>query len=58
MKNWIITIVGTIAFFGVNILLDYLFSKSIDWKMAVISSLIFAVFEMMCQIYRNKNSNK
>ena len=54
MKNWIITIVGTIVFLGVYILLDYLFSKSIDWKMAVISSIIFAVFEALCQIHRNK----
>ena len=58
MKNWISTIVSTILFLGVYILLDYLFGKSIDWEMAVISSIIFAVFEIICQIYRNKKSNK
>ncbi len=58
MKNLIITIVGTIIFFGGNVLLDYLFSKSIDWEMAIISSIIFAIFETLCQIYKNKKSKK
>ena len=58
MKNLIIIIVGTIIFFGVNVLLDYLFNKSIDWKMTIISSIIFAIFEIFCQMYRNKKSNK
>lgn len=58
MKSWIITIVGTIIFFGINVLLDYIFSKSIDWKMAIVSSIIFAIFEALCQVYRNKRSNR
>lgn len=58
MKNLIITIVSTIIFFGVNVLLDYLFSNSIDWKMAIITSILFAIFETFCQIYKNKKSNK
>ena len=58
MKDWIITIVGTIIFFGVNVLLDYLYNKSVDWKSAIIFSITFAIIEALCQIYRNKKSNK
>lgn len=58
MKNWIITIVGTIIFFVFYILLDYLFGRDIDWKMAIISTILFAIFEAFCQSQRNKKSNQ
>ncbi len=58
MKNLIITIIGTILFFGFYILVDYLFGGDIDWKTAIIFSIIFAIFEAFCQSQRNKKSDK
>ncbi len=58
MKNFIITMIGTILFFGFYILVDYLFGGEIDWKTAIIASIIFAIFEAFCQIYRDKHQEK
>lgn len=54
MNKWIATIVSTIIFFGIYTLLEYLFSESINWKMAIISTIIYAILEIGCKIYETK----
>ncbi len=58
LRHYIITMIGTILFFGTQFLFDYLYDKSVDWKWIIISTILFAIFETFCQSQRNKKSDK
>ena len=58
LRDYMITIIGTIMFFGTQFLFDYLYDKSVDWKWIIMSTILFAIFEAFCQSQRNKKSDK
>ncbi len=58
MKNWVKYLISTIAFGLIYVLMEYLFSKSIDWKMVVVATIIYGVLNIVAPIIANKTGKK
>ena len=50
MKEWGGYLISAVAFGIIYTLMEYLFSKNIDWKMVIVATLIYAVLNTIIHI--------
>ena len=58
MKNWVKYLISTVAFGLMYLLLEYQFSKSIDWKMVVVATILFGLLNAGASEIANKITKK
>lgn len=51
MKNWVKYIISIIVFFTSYVLMQILFNKSIDWKMTIVATMIYAILDAICVVF-------
>ena len=58
MKKWIKYLIGAIVFGGVFTLLEYLFSKSLNWRLIIVTTIIYAVLNTLVELISMKIEEK
>ena len=55
MKKWIKYLISLFAFGITYILIEYLFSKNIDWKMVIVATIMYAVLYIVMDFIFNES---
>lgn len=58
MKKWIKYLISPFAFGITYILIEYLFSKNIDWKMVIVATIMYTVLYIVIDYICNKTRTK
>ena len=58
MKNWVKYLVSTVVFGLIYIVVEYLFYKNIDWKMVIVATILYGVFNIGISKIINKTTKK
>ena len=58
MKNWVKYLVSTVVFGFIYIVVEYLFYKNIDWKMVIVATILYGVFNIEISKIINKTTKK
>ncbi len=58
MNKWLFTIISSVIFFGIYIILECIFSESIDWKMAIIMTVMYVVLQICIKIFEVRKLKK
>lgn len=54
MKKWMKYLASTIVFGFLYTVAEYLLSKDIDWKMVIVTTIIYIVFYIIVDLVWNK----
>lgn len=54
MKKWMKYLTSTIVFGFLYTMAEYLLSKDIDWKMVIVTTIIYIVFYIIVDLVWNK----